>query len=511
MTAPGPAGRSTSLTEQTSRGVFWGVGGALTYQLYALMAQTVLTYLLSKSQYGSYGKALALVSFSMLLQQTGFNEVLLRRPRRLKLWSAQVAWFALGVGFAGTLLLAIAAYPAALLYHDPRLTGLVLLSAPLPIIRSLAVVPTLQLIESMRFRWYFGLITLNALVALSLTLLLAFFGFEERSFILGTLIAEPVFIAILWRTAGTRICSGPRPASWAVLAGKLKFVLGANVARWARMSIDPLILGLFASPSAVGIYFYAQSMASQIVRLVTLNLSGVLLPALNKIENDPVRQTDAFLRACRVLGLVGVPMCVGLGAVAELFVRVFLDQKKWQALPPVLSAMALGMVFRMLDEPTQSLLSAQGRFRLGFRISVSAGVLYALICTVGSLRGDPFETAIAIAAYNVFAGPVVLTIAIRGGGGKIWDPLKVFLIPLSLSIVAIGPWLLLDRLLPGTGRARDAAVLFSVMFGSMFSYFLLGRWFEPSGWRELITKLQSVVPTPLAFLAKPLHAALRKI
>src|ERR1700722_1722039 len=120
MTAPGPAGRFTSLTDQTSRGVLWGVGGALTYQLYALMAQTALTYLLSKSQYGSYGKGLALVSFSMLLQQTGFNEVLLRRPRRLKLWSAQVAWFALGVGFAGTLLLAIAAYPAALLYHDPR-------------------------------------------------------------------------------------------------------------------------------------------------------------------------------------------------------------------------------------------------------------------------------------------------------------------------------------------------------------------------------------------------------
>jgi PST family polysaccharide transporter len=505
-----PDRNPSSLTEKTSRGVVWGVAGALGYQLYALVIQTALTYLLSKAQYGAYGKAFALVSLSMLLQQAGFNEVLLRRPKKLRLWGPQVGWLALALGLAGTTLLLAAAAPTAILYRDPELRDLILLASPLPLIRSMGVVPTLEMIDAMRFRLYYGLIMVNAVAALSLTLALAIVGLGERSFVVSTLITEPFYVAILWRFAAIRLTGYPRPARWTVLAGKLKFVLGANAARFARSSVDPLILGLFATPSAVGIYFYAQSMVGQIVRVVTLNLSGVLLPALNKIENDPVRQTAAFLRAARVLALVGIPMCIGLGAVAALFVGVFLDDAKWHELPPVIAALALATAFRLLDEPTQSLLSAQGRFRIGFRTSVASAVLYCTVCAVGSVRGRPLDTAFAVAGYYAVAGPALLAIAIRFGGRGIVDALKVFLIPLVLSTAAILPWLLLDFWVPAGGRSRDAAVLCAVICGSVVTYLLLGRWFEPAGWHELITKLQLSVPRPLRFLAQPLGAALRK-
>ena len=131
--------------------MLWGVGGAVIYQGYSLIVQTALTYLLTKAQFGAYGKAFALVSFSMLLQQMGFTEVLLRRRGRLQLWRSQVTWFALALGVFGSLLLAVAAYPAARVYQDPRLAGLILLTAPLPIIRSLVVFPVLDLMQGIRF------------------------------------------------------------------------------------------------------------------------------------------------------------------------------------------------------------------------------------------------------------------------------------------------------------------------------------------------------------------------
>ncbi|MEJ0005145.1 MAG: oligosaccharide flippase family protein [Steroidobacteraceae bacterium] len=508
MTPPPDGSASApSLTEQASRGVIWGVGGALTYQLYGLVVQTALTYLLSKSQFGAYGKAYALVSFSMLLQQIGFNEVLLRRGRRLRLWSTQVTWFALSLGALGALLLVAVAYPAARIYDDPRLIDLILLTAPMPLIRSLTVAPVLQLVQNMRFRLYYSMVTLTALGTLSLTWVLALLGFGERSFVVATLFAETGYVIVLWRSTHTRIDARPRMASWIALAGKLKFVLGANLARWARMSIDPLILGLFASPSAVGVYFFAQSMVGQIVRVVTLNLSGVLLPALNKIENDPVRQTDAFLRACHVLAIVSVPMCVGLGAIAELFVRVFLDRQKWQALPPVIAALALGTAFRLLDEPTQALLSAQGRFRLGFWISATTAMVYMLACTLGSLRGDPFDTALAVSTYGVVTGPVVLAIVLRGGARGLDDALRVFLVPMGLSVVAIAPWVLLGHLWPAAGRVRDGGMLVAEVIGSGGSYLLICRHFEPAGWQELVTRLRMILPLPIGLLTREAQTA----
>src|SRR5262249_24637550 len=180
----------------------------------------------------------------------------------------------------------------------------------------------------------------------------------------GTLLAEPIYLLVMWRISGARVRGGPRPARWLVLARDLRFVFGSNVARWIRTSIDPLILGLFASASVVGVYFFAQIMVVQIIRVVTLNLSGVLLPALNQLSQDPQRQTGAFLRAARALTLIGAPLCIGLGATGPLFVRVFLDADKWSALPPVLGVLSAGMLFRLADEPIQALISAQGRFQL---------------------------------------------------------------------------------------------------------------------------------------------------
>ena len=496
MTAPlrERSDEAPSLTEQTSRGMLWGVGGAVIYQGYSLIVQTALTYLLTKAQFGAYGKAFALVSFSMLLQQMGFTEVLLRRRGRLQLWRSQVTWFALALGVFGSLLLAVAAYPAARVYQDPRLAGLILLTAPLPIIRSLVVFPVLDLMQGIRFVRYYSLLTATALFTLTLTWVLALIGFGERSFVLSTLVAETGFAFILWRMTRMRLDSRPRPAAWIALGGRLRFVLGANVARWVRLSIDPLILGLFATPSSVGVYFFGQSMVGQIVRVVTLNLSSILLPALNKIENDPARQTGAFLRACRVLGLVGIPMCVGLGVVAELFVRVFLDYQKWHALPGVISALAVGTAFRLLDEPTQSLLSAQGRFRTGFWVSVAGAAAYMVVCTAGSIGGDPLRAAIAVAVYGVVWGPAVLTIAIRAGGGSLADSLRVYLVPFSLAVFAIGPWRLLDSSLPGAGRARDALVLAAEILGAISTYAAVCHWLRPSGWPELMERLQAMLP-----------------
>jgi O-antigen/teichoic acid export membrane protein len=485
---------ATSLTGQTATGVAWGAGGALAYQLFGLVVQTALTYLLTKAQYGAYAKTFALLTFAMLLQQVGFNEILLRRRKRLRLWRTTVFWFALTLGLTGTLLLLAAALPLGILYGDPDLTRLLLLVAAVPLIRSLLVLPSLDLVDAMRFRLHYGLMLANAVTTSSATLLLALSGLGAKSFVVAMLLAEPLYVAIMWRVARTRIVGGFRPSRWLPLARDLRLVWGSNTARWVRSSIDPLVLGLFASQSVVGLYFFAQSMLNQIFRVVTLNLSGVLLPALNRISADPQRQTAAFLRAARVLTLIGAPLCIGLGAIGPLFVRTFLDADKWKDLPPVLAVLGTGMVFRLLDEPVQSLISAQGRFRVGFRLSVGTGSLYVVFCLLGSASRTALGVAIAAGAYYCVAGPMMLTVAIRVGGGRLTDAVRVFAIPFLLAIAAIAPWLLADLLVPGHGRSRDAAVLAGIVTGSCFTYLALGRVVRPDGWQELISRIQDISP-----------------
>lgn len=485
------------LAKRITTGLIWGAGGALIYQAWALFVQTALTYFISKAQYGTYGKAFSILGMTMLLQQAGFNEILLHRVGKLRLWGTVAFWCALCLGCCGSLLLVALAYPLGHLYHDPALTGLLLMAAPVPIVRSLLVLPTADLLESMRFRVHYGLMTLNAAISSVVTLTLAWVGLGEKSFITAMLLVEPFYVLTLWRVAKSRVRGGPRPSRWRVMAKDLRFTFGSNAARWTRTSIDPLVLGLFAPQAVVGIYFFAQSMVVQIVRVVTLNLSGVLLPALNKIAAEPARQTAAFLRATRAIALIGAPFCVGLAAIAPLFVRVFLDARKWSALPPVLAILALGTVFRLLDEPSQSLISAQGRFRLGFRVAVTTGVAYILASTIGSWSGDAVRMSITAAVYYGLAGPMVVATAIRQGGGTYRSALRLFVIPAAIAIAAICPWLLLDLWVPGSGRSRDAMVLAGEIGGACLTYLYLCRVIQPAGWGELLQRLRDIAPSKL--------------
>jgi O-antigen/teichoic acid export membrane protein len=494
--APGAAAPA-SLAKSTTAGVIWGAGGALIYQALALFVQTTLTYLVSKAQYGTYGKAFAILTMTMLLQQAGFNEILLRRASRLRLWGTVAFWCAGFLGCCGSLLLLMLAYPLGLLYRDHALTVLLLMACPVPLVRSLLVLPTAELINRMRFRIHYGLMSLNAVATSLATLGFAWAGCAEKSFIAAILLIEPLYVLTLWRIAGSRVRGGPRFSRWLPLVKDLRFTFGSNTARWMRSSVDPLILGLFASQAVVGVYFFAQSMVVQIVRVITLNLSGVLLPALNKIADDPVRQTTAFLRASRAMLLIGAPFCVGLAAVAPLFVRVFLDVQKWSSLPPVLTALALGTVFRLLDEPAQALISAQGRFRLGFRMAVMTGSAYLLASAIGSWEGDALRMGAVVALYYGLVGPGVLAIAIRPGGGTYKDALRVFVVPLAIAVCSIFPWLLLDQHAPGQGRPRDAAVLACTILGSCLTYLGVCRIVQPPGWTELLNRVQDIAPSRL--------------
>lgn len=498
-----PAGQDKpALARMVASGAVWGVGGAVAYQMVALLVQTALTYLLTKEDYGVYGKAVALLGLCMFLQQVGFNEVLLRRQRRLHLWLSTAFWFPLALGLSGSTLLLAIAWPLAKLYGNPELFWLLLLAAPLPLLRSLNVLPSIVLVNTMRFRVHYGLMLANAVATSLMTLALAFAGLGAKSFAVALLMVEPLSALALWRLARPQFSGGPRPARWRFLVRDLRFVFGSNAARWVRSYADPLVLGLFAGAGVVGVYFFAQSMLLQIVRVVTLNLSGVLLPALNRVADDPVRQVRALLRAARVLLLVGAPLCVGVGVAGSLFVRVFLDAEKWHDLPPVLAALAAGMMFRLLDEPINALIVAQGRFRLSFRISTVTAMLYLSVCVLGAQTGAAINTAIAASLYYFFAGPTLLFLAIRTAGYTWFDAARVFFGPAAFAVAGIAPWALLDAALPGEGRVRDAWVLAALICGSAITCLVLARQLRLSGWSELVARLTDMAPTHM----KPLVA-----
>jgi O-antigen/teichoic acid export membrane protein len=505
MPSPAPPTGAASLTERASAGMAWGAGAALAFQAVAVVVQVLLTYLLSKPQYGIYGIAAAVLTLTGLLQQVGLSEVLQHRRTAIHLWVNPAVWLSALLGACGALVLAAAAMPMARLYGSGTLGWLLLLMTPVPLVRSLGVVPQGLLVNAMRFRVYYGLMLGAGVTNSLLVLAFAGAGLGVYSFAAAMLVAEPLYTLALWRATRPRVRRGPQLTRWRYLLGDLGLVFGSNAARWARSASDALVLGIIAGPAATGTYVFAMSMAVQVVRVVTLNLASALLPALTRLQADPQRGVAAFLRAARALMFIGAPMCVGLAASSRLFVNAFLDAEKWHDLPPVLSLLALGVTFRLLEEPMQSLLVAQGRFRTAFRVSLAAVLLFVVAVSLGALRGGALGAAAAVALFHLVTGPTQLLVACRPGGLRPLAALRVYLEPVLLSALAIGPWYLLVRSLPVTSRAGNALELAGLIVASGLTYAALATVLRSAAWRELLERAEGLAPARL----RPPLAALR--
>ena len=175
---------------------------------------------------------------------------------------------------------------------------------------------------------------------------------------------------------------------WRFLLGDSLFVLAANAAFLLTSQGDNILMGLYSTSAAVGVYYFAFNLSIQGTMLLVVNLFEVLLPSLSSIEDDPVRQTAALLRAMRAMCLVSVPFCLLQAATARPLIHLLFGPQ-WYPAIPIVQVLAIGMSFHVLSWPTHGLVTAQGRFRTNFFMALWMGALFAALVYLASRNAPP--------------------------------------------------------------------------------------------------------------------------
>ncbi len=175
---------------------------------------------------------------------------------------------------------------------------------------------------------------------------IAAFGFAFYSLRDGLILSYAIamlaaFIASLWpmlKSYGLPRGWRPHPERLAALARANAPLAGADAIEWGSRRLDLAILGLFASPAIVGIYYVAQQVASLPQKLKT-SFDPILGPVITRNLNEgnlanvaaQVRQVGFWIIAAQtgialalgitgeaVLGLVGPGFVIGVLALALL-------------------------------------------------------------------------------------------------------------------------------------------------------------------------------------------------
>ena len=453
--------RSESLGEAAVSGSLWSIAQVVVVKIVSLGGTLALMHLLTPEDYGIATLALSVGTMVVVLQPFTLGDVLLSRPADL----ARASGTALRLCFFTSLFFALATLAAgpwaSRHYQIPALVAGCAWASLRPLAEWTMLLPLARLRAQLRFR------TISSVDMLCMTgttlgnvLMAALrFGF------VSVLLPPTVFTAArawFYRRASPAPASppwlsdeAPRLFRQFALSGLGQYVHGGLVA------LAPLLIGTFTSQKEVGWYTMAFTLSIQVTTLTGFSLGVVLQPIFAQMSHDVSRQSAAFLRACRVIAILAMPMFLLQIVLSPPVFRLFLPEKWWGALV-LTQILSLGQAFYFCVGPSMGLLKAQGRFAAFMTwqtvqlVVVSAGMLAA-----GRLWHDaPLLPMVLVGGlYHAISSPVGVWLCVRGREGAVRATLDVFLRPLLVSTIAVLPlaWAF-TRIVP-QGTARDVASL----------------------------------------------------
>ena len=461
----------------------------------SLGGTVVMMYLLLPAQYGVATLATNLLAAVTLLAPFTLSDVLLSRPADAARLMGTATRLCIAVTAVNILALVALAPWAAQHYESPALFGACLVMTLRPVVELMLLGPQTRLRSQLRFRTLASVDAVTQSLATLVGIAMAWLGAGYLSIVLPQ-IAFTAVRAWLYR----RACPAPAAAvRWdaaevrPMLRGYALSGLGQYV-HGGLLVATPLVIGQFADDKQVGLYSQAFSLSASINVVVAVSMGLVLQPVFAQMSGDFDRQAAAFLRACRTIAALAMPVCLLQAVLAPAGFHVFLPAK-WAGAIVMTQVLCVGQAFYFPVNPAMGLLKAQGRFGAFFGWqAVQLVVALVAMFAAGKLASDSAALAVVIvaAACPVISSPFGVWLSIRhrrsGSGGT----LSIFLAPALASLLCIGPAYLASELFLPAGPARDWSELVGIPMLTMLTYPPLIRLLAPEVHAELAHIVRAV-------------------
>jgi PST family polysaccharide transporter len=453
-------------------------------------AQIVLARLLLPEDFGLFGLAVMVSAFANLIRDAGLTQVLVQRQKEIHRWINPAFWMLATFGVIAACGMIGVSPTVARIYQSPQLVGLILVLAVASPINAVGVLPGTMLRIELRFRLLAILALAAPVLTFGLSVTFAALNFHAYSFVLPLALVEIGRTIYLWRISPVKVRRSPEWSKWKSLAGDSSLIFITSILITLTVQGDYMVLGWFQSTEVVGLYFFAFSLSTQAAKLLSTNLANVLFPTLTRLQAEPQRQVDAFLRATRLIALVTVPLCLLLAALAGPVVRLLFGVR-WTASIPLLQILNIGMAVATVNF-AGSLLQAQRRNVVYWWISVASVVIFFALVIPGTWLYSARGTAVAVAVHCIVITVVSLWIAIAPMNRGWRDIGRLFALPLAGGGLAIGVGAVLAALLPGM-RGRDILAIAITLLASGVIYCPLIYFKAPDAWKELAGYLSAIV------------------
>lgn len=368
------------LMVSTMLGAMWTVSSRIAGRAIDFVILLVLARALTPADFGLTALAISLV----VVIDTVLEVQLMQALTRLKSVTKLHLDTAFTIGILRSLvlltLLVSAAWPISIIYEDDKLIGLVLVLAIGPVSRSLYSPGMVHFARALKFKQVFIMEVAGKVVAASLSMAVLYLDNGYWAIVTNT-VAAPFMMAVF-----SYLLAPHRPSfslrEWSEFQEILGWMSLSQLVSALNWQLDRLILGRYIPAPTLGQYAMASDVAVLPVQTIVGPAMAPLLAALSKLDQDPERLRNAYLKAARLSMMIAAPACIGMSMTSDLLVSVLFGPK-WTEAGTYMQWISLTVLLSAYMQPLQALLLVIRKTRAIFHINLAELTIRLAVIPVG--------------------------------------------------------------------------------------------------------------------------------
>jgi O-antigen/teichoic acid export membrane protein len=413
----------TQIGRKIVSGVVWTGVEILGRDGVNLLVFVILATLLGPEAFGLLALAMAVPVILAIPVQEGLPDAIVQRREIEEDDLNSVFWFLMVLGAALTVAVWLSAGTIATVLGAPEIEPVIQWMSLVIVIRAFGAVPGAILNRQLLFKLFAIRTMIGIVVGGVVGIGMALAGYGVWSLVAMSLVRpllENLFVFTVADWRPKLRFSFARCRSFFPFAAPLALQSFVNI---VNDQMPKVILGTFVSPAAGGIYVLALKPLTLLSRVLTGPILRVTMPAVARLDGNPVRIGQFFDTSVRLTLLFAVPAFAGFGAITPIIVPALFAEEWLPTIAAIQILMLLSVVYCVEGVSVRTIL-AMGHSGLILALHVAYLVVGAILITIGAQFGIR-ETVWAIVVSNYLLLPVFLYKVRQLVGIDVMQPLRI--------------------------------------------------------------------------------------
>jgi teichuronic acid exporter len=361
-----------------------------------IVVTIILARLLVPEDFGTLALLALFLAIAGLFMDAGFSAALIQRQDVTHVDESTVFWFNIAAALIIMLFLFAASPWISEFFEVPVLQPLTILMAGNVGLSAIGAIHSTLLTKRLDFKTQMKVGVISTIVSGSVGVYMAWAGYGVWALAWHWVVNTAVGTLLLWFFCSWRPLFEFSGESFKRLFGFSSWVFGAQLINVIYLKGYTLLIGKFYSTYDLGIYNRADDTQQLPTTILTGIVSNVAFPLFSSINSDKQRLRQGVRLSIRSITLITSPVMVGLGVLAEPFLRVVFGEQ-WLPAAPILQVLCVVGLLWPLQVINLNVLQAQGYANLLFRLEVikkSSGIVLLVIGSFFGIMGIAWSRVI---------------------------------------------------------------------------------------------------------------------